>query len=475
MAEIFFMLIRLNLTGTTLFIALCVLSIIVRKYLTITWQYILRFVIFIFFIIPFSLVNTLIISIKHIFSLLSKSEENITYTTDMIISSIDKNDYESIKKISLIILDCIEYLSIIWFIGMIIYFIWQLICIFILKKIIKNGSYIVSGELKDLVNTCKEKMKIKREVLIIQSEYFKTPMITGLVKPKLLLPNSMKVDQSTEFIIKHELTHWIHHDTFIKVICMIIKAIHWYNPFVYILCKQLNFWCEIYCDECVTQILTEDEKKQYIKTLINSISIPKKNNIQVLIAFKDTKYNFKRRIEYMIRKQRTSKIASALIALILISMGVTTVYAEDIIITDIKQNIYVNSDIANDIQLYTDIKEEYHLYSEKVSDVNIMNAEDVTILADFTNFNWSIASGTSAKGTNESWKKGDNVYISASWKNATNDVKIGITNGTTFYYYYATGGYFSGLIEIPSDGRYQLRIENLGSSTITINGHYTLN
>ncbi len=50
-------------------------------------------------------------------------------------------------------------------------------------------------------------------------------------------------------IFLHELNHYKRKDIIIKAFGLIINAIHWFNPLVYMLLKEMNKYCEYTIDE----------------------------------------------------------------------------------------------------------------------------------------------------------------------------------------------------------------------------------
>lgn len=48
----------------------------------------------------------------------------------------------------------------------------------------------------------------------------------------------------------------------------IVICIHWFNPFVYLLEKEVNKACELSCDEAVISVLDDKARREYGDTLI---------------------------------------------------------------------------------------------------------------------------------------------------------------------------------------------------------------
>ena len=67
-----------------------------------------------------------------------------------------------------------------------------------------------------------------------------SPMTIGIFKPAILLPEEVYPDKGLHFILRHELIHIYRKDSFIKLIGLMVLIFNWYNPFGYVLAKQLD-------------------------------------------------------------------------------------------------------------------------------------------------------------------------------------------------------------------------------------------
>ena len=70
-------------------------------------------------------------------------------------------------------------------------------------------------------------------------------------------------------IISHELTHFKRKDMFYKWLVQVTICVHWFNPFVWLLGKEVNRRCELSCDEKVVGALSAQARKDYGDTLLS--------------------------------------------------------------------------------------------------------------------------------------------------------------------------------------------------------------
>lgn len=75
-----------------------------------------------------------------------------------------------------------------------------------------------------------------------------SPMLTGLLKPVLLLPEGVS---GIQFVLRHELTHLRRRDLLLKLLSTLAVSAHWFNPLIRLLERQLDEAIECACDERV--------------------------------------------------------------------------------------------------------------------------------------------------------------------------------------------------------------------------------
>ena len=96
----------------------------------------------------------------------------------------------------------------------------------------------------------------------------KTPVLCGLVSPKILLPYEICDNNELELILKHELCHYRRLDLWTKFIDNIVKCVYWFNPFVYLLSSQLTLSMEMACDEAVLKNTQKDIRVLYADMML---------------------------------------------------------------------------------------------------------------------------------------------------------------------------------------------------------------
>ncbi len=111
---------------------------------------------------------------------------------------------------------------------------------------------------------------IKR-LRIVRYAGLKSPAITGILHPTILFPDFQYTDKEIACVLDHELTHWRQRDQWVKLLVKITCYLLWWNPFVYLLDRNLNQTLEIRCDLSVTKDWGIPERKTYLETMIQTM------------------------------------------------------------------------------------------------------------------------------------------------------------------------------------------------------------
>ena len=121
----------------------------------------------------------------------------------------------------------------------------------------------------------------RRTPRLFISTYAATPMLIGLFKPTIVLPNREYTEEQLTGILLHELTHMRRFDIAVKWFSLIACAVHWFNPLVWITRREIDRICELSCDESVIQNMNTNDKQHYGETLI-AVASNKKIPLTVL-------------------------------------------------------------------------------------------------------------------------------------------------------------------------------------------------
>ena len=133
-----------------------------------------------------------------------------------------------------------------------------------------------------------------------------TPALTGLIRPKLLLPHEDYTEIELRFILRHELTHLKHRDILYKLILIFANALHWFNPLVYLMLRAADEDIELSCDSAVTRNMEKEERAAYSETLLKAVR-SKGDTVVLTSCFGSTVERLKRRITNILDGRKKSR------------------------------------------------------------------------------------------------------------------------------------------------------------------------
>lgn len=156
----------------------------------------------------------------------------------------------------------------IWVVGIIIKAIYTTHIYGSFKKSLKSMTVVSNYRIDDIVEKLSNKYPKISCIKIIKTNWVSTPMIFGLLKPTIILPEIEFADDELRYILHHEITHYYNKDIWIRFIIELLCIVYWWNPFVYILKKQISRILEVRTDIQVTKSLSEIEEIDYLKCLL---------------------------------------------------------------------------------------------------------------------------------------------------------------------------------------------------------------
>ncbi len=172
------------------------------------------------------------------------------------------------------------------------------------------------------------------KVRLVRNRFVTTPMLIGIVKPCIIIPDLNLDGEQLKNILLHEISHLKRYDIAVKWLLMLVASIHWFNPLMYFIKKEINHACELACDEAVIKNLNQAEKQAYGDTLI-SVVADHKYPLGVLQATMcEEKQSLKERLVAIMQHNQKSRlikiisavlVAGAVIAAIALGTSVETV------------------------------------------------------------------------------------------------------------------------------------------------------
>ena len=284
MNEFMKILLSLSVSGALLLLLILGLKPLYKKRFSKRWQYYIWIVVALRFLLPFTPDTTIVGSLFEKFDTAAITNEIPTSPNVPVPADTGNSKAEPIQTNREITTAAMrepfnKYVC--------LFFIWSALALvlFVRKVTVYQGfiQYIKAGnkevsdiKILNLLSDCEEKLKIKTRVELSCNPLIASPMLIGFFRPRIILPVGEWEDKELSYIFVHELIHYKQRDMFYKWLIQIVVCVHWFNPFVYLLEKEVNKSCELSCDEKVISVLDDTARREYGDTLISFL---KSNNL----------------------------------------------------------------------------------------------------------------------------------------------------------------------------------------------------
>ena len=113
---------------------------------------------------------------------------------------------------------------------------------------------------------------VRRPVELCVNPLVSSPMLIGFFHPCIVLPRADYSAQEFQYIALHELTHHKRRDICYKWFVQITVCLHWFNPLVYLMSREINRACEFSCDEAVLTKMGCASARGYGQTLLDAMA-----------------------------------------------------------------------------------------------------------------------------------------------------------------------------------------------------------
>lgn len=211
-------------------------------------------------------------------------------------------------------------LFVFWQIGMILVLGFHILCyVLYVRRLCKHN---ISADRQE-VELLNDLLKGKGDLQLYKNLILETPILIGFFRPAVILPDKKYEDVQLRNILMHEITHRKKQDIFVKWLLIFVGAIHWFNPMIYFVRREMNQACELACDESVIKRFDISEMQQYGNTLIAVAADSIRRTPFSVTMFEDKKI-LKERLAAIMKHKKYSKrtVVTASIILTIIVCGI---------------------------------------------------------------------------------------------------------------------------------------------------------
>ena len=331
MNEFIKILLSLSVSGTLLLLLILGLKQFCKNIFSRRWQYYIWIIVALRFLLPFTPDVTIVGNLFEKFDTAAITNEIPTIPNVSVPEYADNNETDPIQAKNTTAtairksFDLYSYLFFVWSALALVLFVRKITIYQDFIRYIKAGNIEVSDiKILNLLSDCEEKLNIKTRVELSYNSLIASPMLIGFFRPSIILPVGKLEDKELSHIFVHELVHYKQKDMFYKWFIQIVVCVHWFNPFVYLLEKEVNRSCELSCDEKVISVLDDKARREYGDTLISFLkSNNNYKNSLASVTLTEEAEQLKERLGAIMNFKKKTKLIAAVsfMAVVLLSIG----------------------------------------------------------------------------------------------------------------------------------------------------------
>ena len=153
-----------------------------------------------------------------------------------------------------------------------------------------------------------EQLGIKKPIELCVNPLVSSPLLIGFFHPCVVLPSADIPEKDFRYIVLHELTHYKRRDMFYKWLVQITVCLHWFNPLVHLMSREITKACEFSCDEAVLAKMGSSNAQDYGKTLLDAmVAVGRYKENLGAVTLSENKELLKERLGAIMKFKKKSK------------------------------------------------------------------------------------------------------------------------------------------------------------------------
>lgn len=345
MNEWLLMILSLSLAGTLLALFLLIIKQFVHHKISKTLQYYIWLIVLIRLVVPVGLpINNQQISdnyVSQISSTIIQSKTPVTVSKSTAISGENSNvnETKTVANEDMTYPAANSFLSIlfnnlffIWLMGTLVCFMIQIIAYLRLYTQLMSNNNPTSINKQQTFDS-----EYIKSIPIYTNHFVNTPLLLGLVRTCIIIPDIKFSEDQLKNIYLHEITHFHRKDILIKWIIVFITSIHWFNPMMYFIKREISRASELACDEAVIKTMNNAQKQSYGETLLFVAADHRCSFGAIFTTMSEDKKTLKERL-IAIMKHKNSKRVSAATCISLLLVVLCTAVSCSVVKTPTSQS-----------------------------------------------------------------------------------------------------------------------------------------
>mgnify|MGYP003376702969 CR=1 FL=1 len=167
--------------------------------------------------------------------------------------------------------DTAAVLPTLWLAGVVGFALYHVVGTVWFSRRVRRWSRPAGGEMVRRCGQVAAELGVKPPPLLTVSGAVDSPLVLGLLRPRLVLPEGEIPPAELNFVLRHELTHCRRRDLWYSLLLLAANAVHWFDPLVYLLRREALADMELTCDDAVVAGCGVEERRAYSETLLAAV------------------------------------------------------------------------------------------------------------------------------------------------------------------------------------------------------------
>jgi len=147
---------------------------------------------------------------------------------------------------------------------------------------------------------------VRNRAAVCRSPLVKTPMLLGLFHPRIVLPETLQAaPEALSLILRHELIHLSRRDLWYKWLTVAVTSLHWFNPLMPWLRREISRCGELSCDEALLRTVPAEMRQAYGRTLLSLAAGPLPAAVPATLLCEE-KRELKERLVSIVKHRKTT-------------------------------------------------------------------------------------------------------------------------------------------------------------------------
>ena len=315
-----------------------------------------------------------------------------------------------------------------------------------------------------------------RRLRVCYSYCFAAPCMCGVLRPMVILPAQRYEKDELQVIFTHEITHYLQGAMLLKWGILLLRAVHFFNPLAWLLCREVQKWSEYACD--IRACSAIGGAKQYFRVIADMALFSAEGTLAAQLT--ESKNELVERIEKVKEMNRNrkkgfmTKLAAVGLAGAVYAAGSVSAYAATVKSADLYVYLHHLTTVEEEEE-YVPWVDDYVEYTEEgyAEGIVVRTGEVYRITRSYVGMEWTINGGEAAETEAFSCKKGDTISVSMGISPDNISVKVGIIkpDGRKTYIW-GKGDKVAHDFSVSVSGSYKVFVENGTGTAVDVDGSY---